>query len=202
MSNINLLGWREELIERQKKAFAKAALVSFVCGAIVVVLTYICLSIAQENQQSRNQVLQEEIAKVDKEIAEIKKLKEYRENLIARMNAIDTLQQNRNIAVHLFSDLPTLVASGVYLNGLKFDNRVVGVKGLAESNPRVSSMLRNIENSKWLGHGAISQTKVEVRDGKKIVPTLPDGLYDFDMSFKVLDSTDSLNNKNNQKGGR
>lgn len=104
--------------------------------------------------------------------------------------------------MHLFSDLPTLVASGVYLNGLKFDNRVVGVKGLAESNPRVSSMLRNIENSKWLGQGAISQTKAEVRDGKKIVPTLPDGLYDFDMSFKVLDSNDSLSNKNNQKGGR
>lgn len=91
MSNINLLGWREELIERQKKAFAKAALVSFVCGAIVVVLTYIGLSFVQENQQGRNQFLQEEIAKVDKEIAEIKKLKEYRENLIARMKAIDTL---------------------------------------------------------------------------------------------------------------
>ena len=118
------------------------------------------------------------------------------------MKAIDTLQQNRNIAVHLFSDLPTLVASGVYLNGLKFDNRVVGVKGLADSNPRVSSMLRNIENSQWLGQGGISQTKAEVRDGKKIVPTLPDGLYDFDMSFKVLDSNDSLSNKNNQKGGR
>lgn len=203
MSNINLLGWREELIERQKKAFISAVVVSIIIGAVVVGAVWAFLSIWQENQQSRNSYLTVEIAKVDQEIAEIAKLKEKRQNLINRMNAIDTLQQNRNIAVHLFSDLPSLVASGVYLNSLSFKNRVVGVKGLAESNPRVSSMLRNVDNSKWLGQGTITQTKAEVKDGKKIVPTLPDGLYDFDVAFRVLDSKDDASkNKNNKKGGR
>ena len=167
MSNINLLPWREEIRERQKSSFFKLMLAFIGAGVLVSVCVYLWFDEA-----------------VNQKIAEIEKLKERRQQLIDRMNAIDKLQQSRNIPVHLYSDLPTLVSSGVYLASMKYDNRVVNLTGLAESNPRLSSMLRNIDNSQWLGGGSITQTKAEVRDGKKIIPTLPDGLYSFGMSYK------------------
>jgi type IV pilus assembly protein PilN len=172
-------------------------------GAIVAILIYFALDWRIQNQEDRNSQWKNEIKVVDQKIAEIEKLKQRRQELIDRMNAIDKLQQSRNIPVHLYSDLPTLVSSGVYLGYMNYDNRIVKLGGLAESNPRLSSMLRNIDNSQWLGNGAITQTKAEVRDGKKIIPTLPDGLYAFDMLFSVLDSQNNAQTPNNSmKGGR
>jgi type IV pilus assembly protein PilN len=203
MSNINLLPWREVIKERQRKNFLQLMVVFLFAGAIVAILIYFALDWRIQNQEDRNSQWKNEIKVVDQKIAEIEKLKQRRQELIDRMNAIDKLQQSRNIPVHLYSDLPTLVSSGVYLGYMNYDNRIVKLGGLAESNPRLSSMLRNIDNSQWLGNGAITQTKAEVRDGKKIIPTLPDGLYAFDMLFSVLDSQNNAQTPNNSmKGGR
>ena len=203
MSNINLLPWREVIKERQRKNFLQLMVVFLFAGAIVAILIYFALDWRIQNQEDRNSQWKNEIKVVDQKIAEIEKLKQRRQELIDRMNAIDKLQQSRNIPVHLYSDLPTLVSSGVYLGYMNYDNRIVKLGGLAESNPRLSSMLRNIDNSQWLGNGAITQTKAEVRDGKKIIPTLPDGLYAFDMLFSVLDSQNNAQAPNNSmKGGR
>jgi type IV pilus assembly protein PilN len=199
MSNINLLPWRQQLKKKSKDAFIKILVAFILVGVSIVVLGYLWLSFEIKTQQDRNKEFKEQIAQLDQQIAEIAKLKERRQELIDRMKAIETLQQNRNIAVHLFSDLPTLVASGVYLDSMKFDQRTAQVKGMAESNPRVSSMLRNIDNSKWLGQSNITETKAEMQNGQRKLPTLPDGLYNFVMSFKVVDSTDALNAGN--KGG-
>lgn len=202
MSNINLLPWRQQLRDRQRNLFYK------VLGTVVVVavgisaLGYMGVDYARSQQEAQASYLKSEIQKVDQELTEIAKLKTKKQELIDRMNAIDSLQQSRNIAVHLYSDLPTLTATGLYLNTMGFNKQQVTIKGLAESNPRVSSMLRNIDNSKWLGNGSITQTKAEIRDGKKIVPTLPDGLYEFDMKFQILNN--SANNTNKapaNKGG-
>jgi len=203
MSNINLLTWSEVLKERQRKNFLQLMVVFLFAGAIVAILIYFALDWRIQNQEDRNSQWNNEIKVVDQKIAEIEKLKQRRQELIDRMNAIDKLQQSRNIPVHLYSDLPTLVSSGVYLGYMNYDNRIVKLGGLAESNPRLSSMLRNIDNSQWLGNGTITQTKAEVRDGKKIIPTLPDGLYAFDMLFSVLDSQNNAQAPNNSmKGGR
>ena len=203
MSNINLLPWREVIKERQRKNFFKLMFIFFVAGAIIAILFFFALDMQISRQNSRNSQWENEIKVVDQKIAEIEKLKQRRQELIDRMNAIDKLQQSRNIPVHLYSDLPTLVSSGVYLGYMNYDNRIVKLGGLAESNPRLSSMLRNIDNSQWLGNGTITQTKAEVRDGKKIIPTLPDGLYAFDMLFSVLDSQNNAQAPNNSmKGGR
>ena len=197
MSNINLLPWREEIRERQKSSFYKLMLTFVGAGVLVSVCVYLWFDYMIGTQETRNQAWNSEA--VNQKIAEIEKLKERRQQLIDRMNAIDKLQQSRNIPVHLYSDLPTLVSSGVYLASMKYDNRVVNLTGLAESNPRLSSMLRNIDNSQWLGGGSITQTKAEVRDGKKIIPTLPDGLYSFGMSFVVQDDQ---NDQAADKGGK
>lgn len=199
MSNINLLPWREEIRERQKSSFYKLMLAFIGAGVLASVCVYLWFDYMLGNQEGRNQAWNREIEAVNQKIAEIEKLKERRQQLIDRMNAIDKLQQSRNIPVHLYSDLPTLVSSGVYLASMKYDNRVVNLTGLAESNPRLSSMLRNIDNSQWLGGGSITQTKAEVRDGKKIIPTLPDGLYSFGMSFVVQDDQ---NDQAADKGGK
>lgn len=203
MSNINLLPWREVIKERQRKNFFKLMFIFFVAGAIIAILFFFALDMQISRQNSRNSQWENEIKVVDQKIAEIEKLKQRRQELIDRMSAIDKLQQSRNIPVHLYSDLPTLVSSGVYLGYMNYDNRIVKVGGLAESNPRLSSMLRNIDNSQWLGNASITQTKAEVRDGKKIIPTLPDGLYAFDMFFSVLDTQNNAGAQDNaKKGGR
>ena len=162
MSNINLLPWREVIKERQRKNFLQLMVVFLFAGAIVAILIYFALDWRIQNQEDRNSQWNNEIKVVDQKIAEIEKLKQRRQELIDRMNAIDKLQQSRNIPVHLYSDLPTLVSSGVYLGYMNYDNRIVKLGGLAESNPRLSSMLRNIDNSQWLGNGTITQTKAEV----------------------------------------
>ncbi len=199
MSNINLLPWRQEIRERQRNAFMRGLISFVVIGALAVVLAYFAIDWLDNQEKERATFLRGQIALVDREIAEIKTLKEKKQELIDRMNAIDSLQQSRNVAVHLYSDLPTLTATGIYLTSMKFDKNIVSVRGLAESNPRVSSMLRNIDNSKWLGNSAITQTKAEERDGKRLIPTLPDGLYTFDMQFKVMNAV-TANNTN--KGGK
>jgi type IV pilus assembly protein PilN len=199
MSNINLLPWRQQLKKKSKDAFFKIITAFVLIALVVAAAGYFYLEFAISTQNHRNSEFEQQIAQLDQQIAEIAKLKERRQELIDRMKAIETLQQNRNIAVHLFSDLPTLVASGVYLDSMKFDQRTAQVKGMAESNPRVSSMLRNIDNSKWLGQSNITETKAEMQNGQRKLPTLPDGLYNFVMSFKVVDSTDALNAGN--KGG-
>jgi type IV pilus assembly protein PilN len=199
MSNINLLPWRQQLKKKSKDAFVKIIVAFILVAAAIVVAGYLYLQYAIAMQQGRNEEFRSQITQLDQQIAEISKLKERKQELIDRMKAIETLQQNRNIAVHLFSDLPTLVASGVYLDSMNFDQRTAQVRGMAESNPRVSSMLRNIDNSKWLGQSNITETKAEMQNGQRKIPTLPDGLYNFVMSFKVADSTDPLNAGN--KGG-
>jgi type IV pilus assembly protein PilN len=201
MSNINLLPWRQQLRDRQRSLFYKVIGTVVVVAAGISALGYMGVDYARSQQESQATYLKGEIQKVDQELTEIAQLKTKKQELIDRMNAIDSLQQSRNIAVHLYSDLPTLTATGLYLNSMSFSNRSVNIKGLAESNPRVSSMLRNIDNSKWLGNSYIAQTKAEIRDGKKIVPTLPDGLYEFDMKFSIMgDNGDASNNTN--KGGK
>lgn len=202
MSNINLLPWREVIKERQRNSFLKLMFIFLCAGIVAAIVIYCVLELSLSNQDSRNNQWKTEIQLVDQKITEIQKLKERRQELIDRMNAIDKLQQSRNLPVHLFSDLPTLVSSGVYLSHINLENRVVKVGGLAESNPRLSSMLRNIDNSQWLGNGSITQTKAEAREGKKIIPTLPDGLYAFDMFFNVLDSQAEEAKANAAKGGR
>ena len=195
MSNKNLLPWRQELRDRQRASYLKVlgSVALLACG--VVALAYIGIDYLRNAEEDKASYLRTEITKLDEDLREIASLKEKKIELVARMEAINSLQQSRNIAVHLYSDLPSLTATGLYLNDMKFDGNRIFINGLAESNPRVSSMLRNIDNSVWLGNSSIIQTKAEVREGKKVVPTLPDGLYKFQMQFSVT-------GKNANQGGK
>jgi type IV pilus assembly protein PilN len=103
-----------------------------------------------EQQQGRNSYLEGEIAKLDKQIEEIQKLREQTQAMLARKKVVETLQANRSEAVHLLDQLVRQLPEGVYLKSVKQGGSVVSISGFAQSNARVSSLLRNLEASPWL----------------------------------------------------
>lgn len=150
MAHINLLPWRDELRkERQKEFFTYAGLAAI---ATIALVAYANLHISGmiENQTKRNEYLQEEIAKVKKQIKEIDELKKLKEKLLARMEIIQQLQARRPQIVHLFDELVDTIPDGVYLSSINHAGKTVNLKGVAQSNARVAAYMRNIEESGWL----------------------------------------------------
>ncbi|MEQ8659783.1 MAG: PilN domain-containing protein [Gammaproteobacteria bacterium] len=150
MPRINLLPWREEL-RKQKRAEYLGIL--GVCAVVAVAAWFaVHLYFVEliEYQDQRNGFIKAEIKKLDKKIAEIKALEKERDNLIARMKAIETLQTSRPIIVHLFDELVTTLPEGVYLTEIGQKGKRVTIKGVAQSNARVSNYMRNVEASEWL----------------------------------------------------
>ena len=119
-------------------------------------------------QEGRNSFLKGEISKLDKEIAEIKKLKDEIQALLARKNIIETLQADRAQTVHLLDELVRQTPEGVYLKSLTQKGLRVQVVGYAQSNARVSSLMRNIESSPWLENPVLVEVKAANVDKKRV----------------------------------
>jgi len=151
MANINLLPWREELRQKRQRDFISILVGVLVLSAIVVAAWYAFNEKLIENQKNRNRYLKQEIVLVDKKIKEIKEIEERRENLLARMGVIQKLQISRPLIVHLFDELVHILPDGVVIDRLKQTNDAIIVEGFAQSNARVSALMRNIDQSKWLG---------------------------------------------------
>jgi type IV pilus assembly protein PilN len=103
-----------------------------------------------DRQNQRNAFLQQQIRVVNQKISEIKRLEDERKALLDRMAIIQRLQTSRPEIVHLFDELPRLLPEGVFLTSLAQKNRVVTLSGVAQSNARVSSFMRNLDGSEWL----------------------------------------------------
>ncbi len=150
MARINLLPWRAE-IRKQRRSEYLTIVGACALGAILVwggVHWHYKERI--EYQGTRNSFLKAEIAKLDKQIKEIQELEKEKERLIARMKAIESLQTSRPIIVHIFDEMVTSLPDGVYLKQITQKGQQIEIKGVAESNARVSSFMRNIEKSEWL----------------------------------------------------
>lgn len=149
---INLLPHREAARKRQKEQFftqlgLSALLGGIVCGAV---FTWYQGQIA--SQQERNAFLQAEITRLDAEIKDIASLQKEIASLRARQTAVENLQGDRNIPVHLLDELVTQLPDGIYLKSMKHENQSVLLNGVAQSQERVSDLLRNLaNNSQWLG---------------------------------------------------
>ena len=149
MTCINLLPWREaRRKEQQRQFFSMAAGAALAMGAIVLYI-HVHIGGLIDHQNQRNNFLESEIAKVEKKIAEIKDLKSEKEKLLARMNIIQELQTRRPEIVHLFDELARSVPNGIYLTEAKQEGRTITLKGVAQSNARVSSFMRNLDRSAW-----------------------------------------------------
>lgn len=150
MAHINLLPWREKLRKQRLRDFGVMAL-----GALVLTLAAMGYwhwfnQGLIDNQRNRNRFLEREIAKVDKQIAEIRELESTRQKLISRMKVIEDLQVSRPQIVHMFDELVTVVPDGAYLNKAMQRGHSLVLDGKAQSNARVSTYMRNIEASPWL----------------------------------------------------
>ena len=164
MTRINLLPWREELRQEQKKQFVVMFVLTMVIGAAVVGLIHMVMSSEIDYQLSRNKFLGNEISKLDKEIAEISDLQKVRRSLLERMEVIQDLQGSRPSIVHLFTEIVGTVPNGVYLKSLVQTSTNLSMNGEAESNARVSTYMRNLSSSEWLKDPNL--TVIEIEDKK------------------------------------
>jgi len=161
ITRINLLPWREELRQEQKKQFAMMAVMTCVLAAAIVGLIHFQMQAKIDYQLSRNSFMTNQIAKVDEEIKEISELKKVRRSLIERMEVIQDLQGSRPSIVHLFSEIVASVPNGVYLESLAQTGSNLLINGQAESNARVSTYMRNLSASDWLKDPNLTVIEVE-----------------------------------------
>ncbi len=162
MPRINLLPWREEDRQRRQREFMVAMAGSFVAGILVVVVTVVAFSQMISGQQNRNSRLEDEIAVLEKSIAEIDGLERQKERLLARMEIIEQLQRSRPEIVHLFDEVSRRLPEGVHLTGMKQTGSSVEVKGVAQSSTRVSALMRQVDASDWLSDPSV--VKVETTE--------------------------------------
>lgn len=149
MAKINLLPWREELRKQQLQEFA-IILGMVVFAAIVVAFAWKReRELAVENQQSRNSYVEQQIATMDEQIKEIDELQKRRDALIERMTVIQGLQGNRPVIVHIFDQFAATLPDGVYYTSMKETGDKFDISGIAESNNRVSNLMRALDASPW-----------------------------------------------------
>ncbi len=161
MTQINLLPWREELRQEQKKQFAVMAVMTCVLAAAIVALIHFQMQAKIDYQLSRNSFMTAEIAKVDEEIKEISELQKVRRSLIERMEVIQDLQGSRPSIVHLFTEIVSTVPNGVYLKTMTQNGGNLLINGEAESNARVSTYMRNLSASEWLKDPNLTVIEIE-----------------------------------------
>lgn len=159
MARINLLPWREQLREERKQRFVVAMGATLAVAGGLVFLAGQYFNSAIEQQNARNEFIKKEIAVLDARIKEIKDLRERREQLLERMKIIQDLQGNRPIIGHIFDQLVRTLPDGVYFTDLTRKGDVISIVGSAESNNRVSSLMRNLDASEWLKSPNLTEVK-------------------------------------------
>jgi len=151
MIRINLLPHREEKRKQRRQAFVAMMALSALVAGIALILAGGFISSRIANQEARNTLIKNANAKLDEEIKEIASLRQEIDALKARQQAVEDLQSDRNQPVHLLDELVKQVPEGVYLRSFKQDAQRVVLNGYAQSNERVSELLRNLSNnSVWL----------------------------------------------------
>jgi type IV pilus assembly protein PilN len=156
---INLLPHRELKRRRQQQQFYTMLGVVSAIGAAIWFLVHTSLENTYQDQIGRNQYLTQEIAKLDKEIEDIKKLKEMTASLLARKKVVETLQTNRSEVVHLLDELARQLPDGVYLKAVKQTGNRVTINGYTQSQARVSTLMRNLDASPYLENSTLIEIK-------------------------------------------
>jgi type IV pilus assembly protein PilN len=150
MARINLLPWREARREEQKKAFLTILGLVAIAAVLLLVLGDRVVNSQIENQRARNNYLTQNIGVLNKQVEEIKDLQRQRNQLIERMRVIQELQGNRPIIVRVLDQLVRTVPDGVFYTSVEAVGQELTIEGIAESNNRVSSLMRRLDASEWL----------------------------------------------------
>lgn len=181
---INLLPHREEKRKRRKAAFFVGLGLAAAAGLLVVGLWYLVLQQMTVSQQERNQFLTTKIKELEVQIKDIANLRSEIEALKARQKAVEDLQIDRNVPVHVLNELVKQTPEGIYYRTIKQDGQVLTLSGVAQTNERVSELLRNTgNNSDWLVRPELVEIKAATvqaassREQKR--------LYDFAMRISI-----------------
>lgn len=182
MIRINLLPHREARRKQNKSAFYAMLVLASLVGLIAVGLVGAVLQARLEIQNQRNKVIKEANAELDTKIAEISKLKQEIEALKARQQAVEDLQSDRNQPVYLMDELVKQTPEGVYLKGFKQEGQKITLSGFAQSNERVSELLRNLGNSSpWLERPDLQEIRLaNIGSGKTAKK-----VYEFGMIVSI-----------------
>ena len=186
---INLLPHREAARKRRREAFQAAMLASFLVGLLISVLVYTWFQGLVTDQQEKNTYLTQEIKALEVQIKEIATLEEEITALQARQKAVEDLQSDRNLPVHLFTELVNQLPDGVYITSIKQEDQAITMQGMAQSNERVSEMLRNLSNNTpWLAKPELveivaSSLSLSARDQRRVAT--------FNVRFQLVRSSEA-----------
>jgi type IV pilus assembly protein PilN len=156
---INLLPHRELKRAARRRQFNFMLAAALIAGAGIAVIGHTVIAARQSNQDSRNQYLQDEIAKLDKQIGKINEIKQQTQNLLERKQVVETLQSNRTEVVHLFDEMIHRLPEGLYLKSFKQAGDTITIDGYTQSSARVSSLMRNLDDSPWLEQANLVEIK-------------------------------------------
>lgn len=181
MIRINLLPHRAEKRKARREQFFALAGLMVVLGGVIWFLGFSILNGYISAQDSKNSFLKSEIAALDKQIDEIKKLKEQTNALLARKRVIESLQANRAETVYLFNELARQLPSGVYLRSVKQTGQKITLSGYAQSNARISTLMRNLDESPLLEKPDLVVIKAAMVDRRR--------LSDFTLNVQISRQT-------------
>jgi type IV pilus assembly protein PilN len=184
---INLLPHREQKRQARQRQFVSLAIMLAVLGLAIVGVGDRVFHARIENQNSRNALLKSKIAELDAQIKEIDKLRDQIQQVLARKQVVETLQSNRNEAVHLLDQLVRQLPEGVYLQSVRQKDNKVTIVGFAQSNARVSTLMRNIEGSPWLEKPELVEIKLVTVAAEGRTPAQQ--LNQFTLNFQIRRAT-------------
>ncbi len=169
MTKINLLPWREERRQELKRQFYVILAGMVLLGAGAVYLVDMNVQSKIENQRARNAYIIAETKKLEVQIKEIEEIKKKRARLIERMNVIQDLQGNRPVIVHLFDQMAKTLPDGVFYTSVSSTGGVLSIKGIAESNNKVSNLMRSLDASPLFVNPNLSNVSAIERNGERWV---------------------------------
>jgi type IV pilus assembly protein PilN len=168
MTRLNLLPWRDIRRKEQDRQLLSIGVGAGIMMLLVIFYAHLHVSALIENQQNRNKYLTDEIAKLDEQIKEIRELRRQRDALIARMRVIEQLQSDRTQIVHVFDDLVRKLPEGMYLTSLKQSGKNFTLTGMAQSNARVSALMRNLDTSDWFANPNLDVINVSAKGSDRV----------------------------------
>ncbi len=177
MIRVNLLPHRAEKRKARQLQFIVFSVISLILGAVLVGFVHVAISTQISYQERRNTFLKQNIAVLDKQIAEIKKLREQTQALLARKTVVENLQSTRSDVVHLLDQMLRILPDGVYLKSMKQTGYKIAIVGYAQSSARVSTLMRSIEDSPWLDTPVLIEVHATTVGGSR--------LNEFSLNFNL-----------------
>lgn len=192
MARINLLPWREQRREQLRKEFLAVLGAVAALGVLVVVLGHMVVDARITHQNARNDYLRTHINQLNSKVSEIKDLQTRRNQLIDRMRVIQDLQGTRPLIVHVFDEIVRTLPDGVFFRSMERSGQTITIRGTAESNNRVSSLMRRLDASAWFSSPILKAVTAN--------PSFGDMANDFDLTVTVSEPAAGAGSSQHETG--